>query len=378
MARGALVRVVLRRARGDRLGGLAYAAIAASGRRRSAPNPRSEARKPPRGPSRFVARSSDRRLPTSCGSVALLRLAKASPEPTARSCSLARSRRCDDTLFRRAFPASRSRAPPDRDGARGGPRLLRRRLPATANAVHARRLRRRRRTCSRARLPPAPLRPLPLRRPRARRVQRRADRGRQGRRAAPNMASVDLRPREVTSALALAERLPVARRRPRGRRRDALRGAEAAAAPRRGARAPGRERGGRRGGRRLGRLRGRDGRARRRTARTGSAGPARRCAAASARSPADAGAAVVLLADGPDLAPAAVDRVVAAWRAGARRRGRRLYGGVRGHPVVLGRAVWDDGARRGRAGARAGPGPCDDLGSPGDVDRPDDLPERLR
>src|SRR5947209_5807216 len=60
-------------------------------------------------------------------------------------------------------------------------------------------------------------------------------------------------------------------------------------------------------------------------------------------------AAVVALADGPDLAPGAVDRVVAAWRDGAGRVVAASYDGVRGHPIVLDRAVWqsipDDGAR---------------------------------
>ena len=89
-------------------------------------------------------------------------------------------------------------------------------------------------------------------------------------------------------------------------------------------------------------------------------------------------AAVVVLADGPDLAPAALDRVVDAWREG---RGEVLaasYGGVRGHPVVLGRGVWgrvpDEGARALEPVLVA----CDDLGSPGDVDFADDLPGRLQ
>jgi CTP:molybdopterin cytidylyltransferase MocA len=89
-------------------------------------------------------------------------------------------------------------------------------------------------------------------------------------------------------------------------------------------------------------------------------------------------AAVVILADGPDLSPAAVDRVVAAWRAGAGDVVAASYGGSRGHPVVLGRSAW---ARVPDEGARAlEPAlvPCDDLGPPGDVDRPEDLPDRLR
>ena len=88
-------------------------------------------------------------------------------------------------------------------------------------------------------------------------------------------------------------------------------------------------------------------------------------------------AAAVILADGPDLAPAAVDRVVTAWRQGAGHVVAASYGGVRGHPVVLDRSIWasvpDEGARA------LDPllVPCDDLGEPGDVDRPEDLPERF-
>jgi nicotine blue oxidoreductase len=87
----------------------------------------------------------------------------------------------------------------------------------------------------------------------------------------------------------------------------------------------------------------------------------------------DAGAAVILLADGPDLNPAAIDRVVAAWRDGAGEVVAASYGGVRGHPVVLDRAAW---ARVPDEGARALDPvlvPCDDLGSPGDIDTPEDL-----
>lgn len=88
-------------------------------------------------------------------------------------------------------------------------------------------------------------------------------------------------------------------------------------------------------------------------------------------------AAVVVLADGPDLSPDAVDRVVAAWRAGAGDVVAASYAGARGHPVVLGRPVWgivpDEGARA----LEPVLVPCDDLGPPGDVDRPGDLPDRL-
>jgi CTP:molybdopterin cytidylyltransferase MocA len=87
-------------------------------------------------------------------------------------------------------------------------------------------------------------------------------------------------------------------------------------------------------------------------------------------------AAVVCLADGPDLAPEAIDRVVSAWRASAGEVVAASYGGVRGHPVVLARSAWprvpDEGARA----LDAALVPCDDLGAPGDVDTPADL-ERL-
>ena len=90
----------------------------------------------------------------------------------------------------------------------------------------------------------------------------------------------------------------------------------------------------------------------------------------------DAEAAVVVLADGPDLSPAAVDRVVEAWRRGGGDVLAASYGGVRGHPVLLARAAWgripDEGARALEPRLIA----CDDLGAPGDVDRLSDLSGR--
>ena len=83
-------------------------------------------------------------------------------------------------------------------------------------------------------------------------------------------------------------------------------------------------------------------------------------------------AAVVVLADGPAHAPAAVERVLDEWR----RSGAIVaasYGGSRGHPLVLGRDDWavipDEGGRA----LSAVLVPCDDLGAPGDVDTPEDL-----
>ena len=54
----------------------------------------------------------------------------------------------------------------------------------------------------------------------------------------------------------------------------------------------------------------------------------------------DVEAAVVALADGPDLDPRAVDRVVADWRANGGDVVAATYGGVRLHPVLLARAAW--------------------------------------
>jgi nicotine blue oxidoreductase len=87
----------------------------------------------------------------------------------------------------------------------------------------------------------------------------------------------------------------------------------------------------------------------------------------------DVDAAVVVLADGPELAPDAVDRVVEAWQLGAGDVVAASYSGNRGHPLVLDRRVWsaipDEGARALRPVLVA----CDDLGAPGDVDVPADL-----
>ena len=89
-------------------------------------------------------------------------------------------------------------------------------------------------------------------------------------------------------------------------------------------------------------------------------------------------AAVVVLADGPDLAPEAIDRVVEVWRESGAEAVAATYGGDRGHPVLLSRATWD---RVPDDGARSLPAllvPCDDLGPPGDVDLADELPERFK
>lgn len=89
--------------------------------------------------------------------------------------------------------------------------------------------------------------------------------------------------------------------------------------------------------------------------------------------PADSEAAVVVLADGPRLAPEAVARVIRAWRAGGAEVVAATYGGVRLHPVLLARAAWDRVPDEGARDLPARLVPCDDLGSPGDVDVPADL-----
>jgi nicotine blue oxidoreductase len=89
-------------------------------------------------------------------------------------------------------------------------------------------------------------------------------------------------------------------------------------------------------------------------------------------------AAVVVLGDGPDLSPAAIDRVREVWLESGAEVVAATYGGNRGHPVLLSRAVWD---RIPDEGARSLPAllvPCDDLGPPGDVDFADDVPERFQ
>jgi nicotine blue oxidoreductase len=90
----------------------------------------------------------------------------------------------------------------------------------------------------------------------------------------------------------------------------------------------------------------------------------------------EAEAAVVILVDGPELAPEAIDRVVQSWR------GEPVlaasYGGARGHPVLLARSVWSTVPDEGARALEPHLVPCDDLGYPGDVDTADDLPEGLR
>ena len=95
------------------------------------------------------------------------------------------------------------------------------------------------------------------------------------------------------------------------------------------------------------------------------------------------GACVVALADQPRVGPESVRRLAAAWHAGAA-VAVATYGGRRRNPVLLDRAWWPEitEALSGDEGARVflrarpelvTPVPCDDTGSPDDVDTPADL-----
>jgi nicotine blue oxidoreductase len=96
-------------------------------------------------------------------------------------------------------------------------------------------------------------------------------------------------------------------------------------------------------------------------------GASLRCGLAAV--PVQVDAAVVVLADGPDLDPRAINRVVESWRDMDDDVVAASYGGVRLHPVLLARAAWplvpDAGAKALEARLVA----CDDLTAPGDVDR---------
>lgn len=84
-------------------------------------------------------------------------------------------------------------------------------------------------------------------------------------------------------------------------------------------------------------------------------------------------AAVVVLADGPDLAPAAIDRVIEAWRESGADVLAASYDGERGHPVLLARPAWERVPDEGARALAPLLVPCDDLGPPGDVDSAADL-----
>jgi CTP:molybdopterin cytidylyltransferase MocA len=84
--------------------------------------------------------------------------------------------------------------------------------------------------------------------------------------------------------------------------------------------------------------------------------------------PAEAEAAVVVLADGPELDPRAIERVVEAWREDGGDVLAASYDGIRLHPVLLARPAWSRVPDEGARGLEARLVPCDDLTAPGDVD----------
>jgi nicotine blue oxidoreductase len=89
--------------------------------------------------------------------------------------------------------------------------------------------------------------------------------------------------------------------------------------------------------------------------------------------PETAKAAVVVLGDGPDLNPKAIDRVIAAWRAQPAEVVAATYGGVRLHPVLIARCAWNRIPDEGAKALDAVLVSCDDLGPPGDVDFADEV-----
>jgi CTP:molybdopterin cytidylyltransferase MocA len=89
--------------------------------------------------------------------------------------------------------------------------------------------------------------------------------------------------------------------------------------------------------------------------------------------PETAKAAVVVLGDGPDLNPKAIDRLIAAWRAQPAEVVAATYAGVRLHPVLIARSAWNRIPDEGAKALDAVLVSCDDLGPPGDVDFADEV-----
>ncbi|MEI8104419.1 MAG: NTP transferase domain-containing protein [Actinomycetes bacterium] len=84
---------------------------------------------------------------------------------------------------------------------------------------------------------------------------------------------------------------------------------------------------------------------------------------------AEAEAALVILADGPFLDPRAIDRVL------AHRQDAPFiaasYDGIRSHPALLARSIWDAIPNDGGRDLDVLLIPCEDLTPPGDIDTPD-------
>jgi nicotine blue oxidoreductase len=86
--------------------------------------------------------------------------------------------------------------------------------------------------------------------------------------------------------------------------------------------------------------------------------------------PDEATYALVILADGPDLDPRAVDRVLE-HRHDAEIVAATYDGTIRSHPVSIARSAWARVPDEGMRALEALLLPCEDLDPPGDVDVPD-------
>ena len=91
----------------------------------------------------------------------------------------------------------------------------------------------------------------------------------------------------------------------------------------------------------------------------------------------DVDAAIVILADGPNLDPGAVAVIRESWERDGGDVVAASYDGARGHPLLVARPAWGsvpDAGLRMLTPRLVG---CDAFEAPGDVDRPEDLPGRL-
>jgi molybdenum cofactor cytidylyltransferase len=91
-------------------------------------------------------------------------------------------------------------------------------------------------------------------------------------------------------------------------------------------------------------------------------GASLRCGLAALRP--EVGRAVIVLADGPELDPRAVDRLAAHTAPFA----AASYDGTRSHPVALDRTLWDAVPDEGLRSLEPVLVDCSDLRAPGDVD----------
>ena len=87
----------------------------------------------------------------------------------------------------------------------------------------------------------------------------------------------------------------------------------------------------------------------------------------------DIEAAVVVLADGPNLDPRAVERLISAWREKTSTALAATYSNTRSHPVLLERSVWNQIPLTGGRDLPTKLIDCSDLRHPGDIDTELDL-----